>query len=109
MDSLKFHPALLCPILLNPVDGPPLKRPYGCSKGELPKDGRPTAIFFPLRHPIPYAYNKISFARPTVQQSPASASCADVPLSLRRVFRQILSVQALHYLGFVPGAISSGF
>jgi hypothetical protein len=30
MDSLNFHPGLPCPTLLRPVDGPPLKWPYGC-------------------------------------------------------------------------------
>jgi hypothetical protein len=28
MDSLKFHLGLLCPTLLHPAGGPPLKRPY---------------------------------------------------------------------------------
>jgi hypothetical protein len=39
MDSLKFYMGPPCPNLLRPVDGPPLKRPYGCFWGN-PSTGR---------------------------------------------------------------------
>jgi hypothetical protein len=41
MDSLKFHPGPPCSTLLRPTGGPPLK---------------PAALFYPFRHPTPYAY-----------------------------------------------------
>jgi hypothetical protein len=36
MNSLKFHLGLLCPTLLGPEGGPPLKQPYGHFKDGLP-------------------------------------------------------------------------
>jgi hypothetical protein len=47
VDSLKFHPSLLCPTLLRPAGEPSLKRPLG---------GRPAAVFYPFGHPMPNAY-----------------------------------------------------
>jgi hypothetical protein len=36
MDSIKFHPGLLCPTLLRPEGGPLLKRTKSCFSGGLP-------------------------------------------------------------------------
>jgi hypothetical protein len=41
MDSIKFHLGLLCPTLLRPMGGPPLKWPY-CRFGGSP----PAAVFY---------------------------------------------------------------
>jgi hypothetical protein len=49
MDSLKFHPGLPCPTLLNPAGGPPLKRPYSCFKDGL----QPSSTFLDTPHRTP--------------------------------------------------------
>jgi hypothetical protein len=63
MDSIKFHPGLLCPNLLlpagRPAGKPPLKRLYGLmafSGVALPQGRQPATVFYPLGHPTPYAY-----------------------------------------------------
>jgi hypothetical protein len=67
MDSLKYHPGLNCPTLLRSVGRPPQKWPYGHtalqSYGLMAvwgvahlQGGRPSAVFYPLGHPTPYAY-----------------------------------------------------
>jgi hypothetical protein len=67
MHTLKFHPGPPCPTLLRPMGGLPLKQAYGCFRGHLTVLGMahmqgewPAAVFYPFRHPTPYAYAKIS-------------------------------------------------
>jgi hypothetical protein len=51
MDSLKFRPSTPCPTLLRPKCGPPLKRLYGCYRGDPPPGraacGRPLPPWTP--------------------------------------------------------------
>jgi len=56
MESLKFHPGLLCPTLVCPAGGPSLKRPCGHFRVACLQVGRPAVIFYPFGHPTPYAY-----------------------------------------------------
>jgi hypothetical protein len=49
MNSLKFHPRLLCPTLLRPACGPPLKQPYRGAGGMWSSS---THLDTPLRTPL---------------------------------------------------------
>jgi hypothetical protein len=55
--GVKFYPSSPCPTLWRPEGGTPLKRPYG---------RRPPAIFYPFRHPTPYA-SAFNSASPSLQ------------------------------------------
>jgi hypothetical protein len=46
MDSLKFYPGPICPTLLRPAGGPPLKRPNGHFRGDLPTGQAACGRFF---------------------------------------------------------------
>lgn len=62
MDFLKFHPGPPWPILLSPVGGPSLKRPYDHFRGgppagvARPHGERPVADFYCFGHPTPCVY-----------------------------------------------------
>jgi hypothetical protein len=47
-NSLNFHPGPLCPTLLCPAGGPPLKQPYGRFKGGSPAGRAPCGHLLPL-------------------------------------------------------------
>jgi hypothetical protein len=53
MDSLKLHLSPPCPTLPRSVGGPTLKQPF-------------EAIFYPLGHPIQYAYDEFEYGLPTL-------------------------------------------
>jgi hypothetical protein len=51
MDSLKFHSVPPCPTLLRPLGGPPLKRLYGCFRGDPPAGRVACSHLLPFRTP----------------------------------------------------------
>jgi hypothetical protein len=53
MDSLKFHLGPPYPTLLHPAGGPPL---MAVSEVAHPWSLKLAAVFYPLGHPMPYAY-----------------------------------------------------
>jgi hypothetical protein len=53
-------PAL--PYTSKPCGRPPLKRPYGCFRGDCPQSRWPAAIFYPLGYPLLYASGRFAWS-----------------------------------------------